>query len=604
PKSYTGAVHYSNKFDNEKQSLNGSYRYSKLNTEGFNNSLSETVIANNVIYSRDNTTNISSKFRHSANGTYDLQIDSFTSIKITANGLQGESHGTSKFYGEVLQESINKKSTRQGFSTTNGDNNSFNSSLLLRKRFRKPGRTISLNVDQQHNTNNSAGVQYTLNEYFSAAAKDSSRVVDQNKISRSDNNSVTSKFVYTEPLSKKVFMELSYSLRFSNNQSERLSYSADPTGKYNLFDSLYSNSYKYNYVINTGGVNFKYNTKKINLSGGTDVAKADFTQTDVLRSSSLKRQYTNLFPKGNFTYIFNQYSRFTLTYNGSTKQPSITQVQPVRDNTNTLYEAIGNPLLKQEFRQQFNVRFNSYKMLNQRGFSISMNMSTVGNAISRSETIAVTGKTVYQYINVNGNYNYNGYLNYGQKIKSIDAYFNVGLGLYGGRNISYVNNQKNITNTFTPNLNINFNKGKEKKYSINFYGNLGYNMSRSSLYPDRQTNYFTFQGYPSFNFQLPAKLEINMDAELNVRQKVSVFDNNNNAYLINGYIGRKILKNDKGLIKIMGYDILNQNKGYNRFINNNKIQESTYQVLSRYFSIGFLWNFAKTPAGMGPVNNF
>ncbi|RYG03854.1 MAG: hypothetical protein EOO07_31485 [Chitinophagaceae bacterium] len=58
---------------------------------------------------------------------------------------------------------------------------------------------------------------------------------------------MNTRFVYTEPLSKKVFMELNYGIRFSNNTSERSTFNADNSGKYTMFDNIYSNSYKYNF---------------------------------------------------------------------------------------------------------------------------------------------------------------------------------------------------------------------------------------------------------------------------------------------------------------------------------------------------------------------
>jgi hypothetical protein len=69
------------------------------------------------------------------------------------------------------------------------------------------------------------------------------------------------------------------------------------------------------------------------------------------------------------------------------------------------------------------------------------------------------------------------------------------------------------------------------------------------------------------------------------------------VFLWNGYIGRKFLKNDKGLLKFYAYDILNQNKGYDRQVNTNVISERNYETLTRYFLLSFVWNFSKTPAG-------
>ncbi len=103
------------------------------------------------------------------------------------------------------------------------------------------------------------------------------------------------------------------------------------------------------------------------------------------------------------------------------------------------------------------------------------------------------------------------------------------------------------------------------------------------------------------NVTLPWKLEINSDFQYNLRQKTELFTGNNNVFLWNAYFGRHLLKNDKAIIKIQGYDLLNQNKGYSRSINSNILTERSYQTLRRYFVLAFTWNFSKSAAGTQPA---
>jgi hypothetical protein len=51
------------------------------------------------------------------------------------------------------------------------------------------------------------------------------------------------------------------------------------------------------------------------------------------------------------------------------------------------------------------------------------------------------------------------------------------------------------------------------------------------------------------------------------------------------------------MIRIEAFDILNQNKGFNRYISANTLRENTFETLSRYFMLAFVWNFSKTPGG-------
>jgi hypothetical protein len=80
---------------------------------------------------------------------------------------------------------------------------------------------------------------------------------------------------------------------------------------------------------------------------------------------------------------------------------------------------------------------------------------------------------------------------------------------------------------------------------------------------------------------------------MNLRQKTSAFEKNNNVYRWNAHLDRKLLKNDIARLRFSAFDMLDQNKGFNRNINSNFISERTYDTMRRYFMLSFIWNFSK-----------
>jgi hypothetical protein len=476
--------------------------------------------------------------------------------------------------------------------------------VLLRRRFKLPGRTLSLSFDQQYRSNNTQGLLNAVNRFYAKTGQlvnvDS---IDQSKINDIENGGYYTRVAYTEPIVKNVFMEVSYGRRVSNSESKRLSFDKNPEGKYEVLNTLFSNHYDFHVLTNSGGLTWRYNAKKLTLSAGGDVAFANFRQTDLLNDTTIKYNFTNFFPKSNIQYKFNANSRISLNYNGVTRQPTIEQLQPVRDNTNTLNIAIGNPDLKQEFRHSFNFNFNSYKVLSQRGFYTYASFSKTDNAISTSENTSTVGdsigKRTYQFINVDGNYNGNSGGGYNFKVKKLDLSMNFGFGLNVSRINSIVNKVRNQTNNNSYRLNYSIYKFKENKFDVNYYSSVSYNTSVSSIQPGKETNFYTHSHNIYFNYTLPKKFEINSNVEANFRQRINAFDQDNNVILWNGYIGRKFLKNDKGMLRIQANDILDQNRGYNRFVNSNIIREENYTTLRRYFLLTFVWNFSKNPGG-GP----
>jgi len=130
--------------------------------------------------------------------------------------------------------------------------------------------------------------------------------------------------------------------------------------------------------------------------------------------------------------------------------------------------------------------------------------------------------------------------------------------------------------------------------------NLTYTTSKSSDDPELVTKYFTYSIDPGADVFLPWHVQIHGDADLNIRQKTPVFPTNNNVFLVNGWIGKKLLKNDQLMLKAAVNDLLNQNNGFNRNVSSSFITQNTYSTIKRYFLFSVVWNFTK--AGI-PVPN-
>lgn len=613
PKSWSAGTQYSQKIDGDKQNVNGSYRYNKLNTIGSGTTISQSILPGNIFYNKETRSAFSSKERHSYNGTYDWQIDSFTSLKIKANGFSGNQKSLTNYNSTSLDNNGNNvQSLRR--TSADGDNSSLNSNFLLRHRFKKPGRTLSLAFDQQFKNNNTTGFLYSVNQFFDKSLLKNIDTVDQKKINAVFNSGIYTRLAYTEPIVKNVFLEVSYGVRLSNSESKKLSYDKDLSEKYENLNDSFSNNYKYHVLTNSGGMVWRFNNKKFTTSAGGDVAYADFQQTDLLREKLIQYNFTNFFPKANFQYRINTTSRIGFSYNGNTRQPAIEQIQPVLDNTNTLNIALGNPDLKQEFRHSFNFNFNSFKVLKQRGFYTYGYFSTTSNSISTDETTITSGDSAgvrfYKYINLDGNYNGNSGGGYSFKATKIDASFQIGFNVNVNRNNNIVRSQDNtklttIRNTTNNNsLGVRFGgyKSKEKKFDINYNGEINYNSSKSTVNPNAKTNYYTHSHNVYVNLVLPYKFEVNSNVEANFRQKTDLFTANNNIVLWNAYIGKKFLKNDKAMISLRANDILDQNRGYDRYISSTVLREETYETLRRYFLLSFTWNFSKNPGGSAPSN--
>ncbi len=604
PESMKAGVHFSNKWNDDKYNAGGNYLFNKLNVHSAGNTYTQNILQDSVYYNREAANSYSDKLRHSLSGMSEIQLDSSSSIKITANGYTGTTQMSNDYQSKALDANNKPINSSIRSTSSKGDNTGLRASALWRKKFKKKGRTISVNFDETYTEVNSNGFLHNRSDFYDATGSvfrtDST---DQNKVNGNTSNVAGVKATYTEPLSKKSYLEINYSFYNNNSSQKILSYDKDINGKYSLLVDTLSNEFKYIYKTNSGGLNYRFNEKKYNFSIGGNIANTAFQQTDQVKDTTRKYNYYNLFPRANFYYKFNAYSGFRFNYNGSTQQPSIDQLQPLKNNNDPLNIVIGNPNLRQSFQNSFNLNFNNYKVFSERSIYIGTYFNFTNNAISSSYSIDALGKRTTQYLNVNGNYSINFYGGYYIKIPKTKI--NVGLSPNGAltRNTNFVNGQKNITLGNTISMSLNLRTYVKDKYQFNISARPSYNQSKSSISSVASKNYWTYNYSADGNYTLPGKLEIGSDIDFNLRQKLNSFDVNNNVIVWNAYLEKKFFKNEALTLRFSVNDILNQNKGYSRNIQPFAIVEQHYLTYQRYGLITLTWNF-KNKGGAGAPKSF
>ena len=421
PKIISGGVHYADKWNEDKEHLTGNYRYAMQDVD-----ITGSTITQNIL--PDNTQNITRQQRyqssrgerHSADAQYEWKIDTTATIKLTVNAgykrTSTLSQYTTDIYYEPLggAESLINTTNRRVASTAATQN--INSDLLYRKKFNKKGRTLSIDVKENHKEGRGNG--YLNSSSIFAGGYDS--VIDQRKQNSTNTLAFSGKATYTEPLSKRVFAEVSYGLSVNNSSAVNNSYNKLPgSDTYATLDTLYSSNYTFNVLTNTGGANLRYMYKKVNFSLGCDVSDSRYKQTDLLRNdTTYKYDYLNLFPNASVKYKLGKQASLSLNYQGNTRQPTIDQVAPLHQNTDPLNIEVGDPVLKQEFRHTLSTNFNDYMIVSGRYIWCGASVTFINNAISTAQnTDPLTGIRTYEYVNVNGNYNGWGYAGYAFKVK-------------------------------------------------------------------------------------------------------------------------------------------------------------------------------------------
>jgi hypothetical protein len=596
PIARTGGVHYDNKWNGEKESINGNYKIGSLTVDGTKSTITQNNQPNGLINTVSDQTFHNYMFRQKADVTYNIKLDTTANLKVMADGTLKSSDTQSDYMTVSRRGDGSLLNTTERSLSNNLRGEIFNASAFFTKKLKKKGRTISVTLAETLNNTETKGYLKSDNEFYnSTGTLDSARIIDQYKTSKVKSTLFNSAFAYTEPVAKNLALVLNYGFAVNNSTADRKSFNRTAEGQYDDLDRLYSNDYKLDQISNTGGAIFNYNSKKTMINVGTKLTNVSFEQMNLYTNTSFKRTFLNWNPQFTYRYKFSQQKGLSFNYYGYTTQPSIDQIQPVLVNTDPLNITLGNPNLKPAFRNSFSANYNSYKMLTSSSIYAYGNYSFTINPIVNNTVTDSAGKSTYQSINLTGkkSSNWYAYFDTDRKIKALDMNIGLNMNIDGTTSYNYVNSALNESKSNTYGGNIYFSKYKEKKFSGRISAGPTYTTNESSLQKSINDNGWGVSGDGYFSVYLPAKFEISSDARYQYRAKTQSFNTNFSRVIVNAAINRKFLKSESLKLAVSVNDLLNQNKGFERSASGNMIIENRYTTIKRYFMASLIWDFNK-----------
>jgi hypothetical protein len=572
-----------------------SYFFNKATSELLQNSHTQNLLGTGTTDINQKLDNTTDRINHRFNFMVDTKIDPSLSIKIQPNVTYTETDGNS--VTDYTRNFITSLTEGLQRNTTTAATPAFSNNLLVRKSFKRRGRTLSLNVSTSINDNNGTNLNYRDETITTGTSKRDSLTNQLNNTSSHSINNTT-RLVYTEPLNKTLSVEFNYQNGYSNSDSQRDVLNYNPlTLQYDLVDNTFSNIYNNRTLTNAAGVSLTTTEKKYNWNIGVAAQQTNRVNTNLTTGLKRTQNFINITPSAQFRYNFSNRKRLFINYRGSTTQPSIDQIQPIPDNTNSQTIYVGNPALKPSFNNQLRINFNNFNIENGRFFFAGLNLTQTFNSIGNSVAQLASGIQQVSYVNVDGVYAGNANATWSLPLMAERKLtLNIsGNGAYN-RNVNYIVPQggttsvKNITNTYT------ISNGYKLVTNVDKFDLTGgitgsYTNSSFSAQQSANTQFYTIN--PSFDvsYVLPANIRLAID--IDYFRNFGGGDLYNQEYtILNPYISRQFFKN-RGTFKFSVNDALNQNTGVSRTATGTSIQDVNFNVLKRYYMLSFTYSLTR-----------
>lgn len=602
-RTLSSGINYSDKWG-KKIDVTGSYFFSSSDTRTDRSSLRQSFFDDDSVTFQDQQTISRNKNQnHRFNLRMEYAIDSMNSILYTPTVTLQHSESESR-------DTISTRATKPGLDflalkgTTRNQNErdglSLNNNLLFRHKFRKPGRTLTLGLNNSINNSDGEGINfapYTFYNPDNSVSGISSQDLKTIQNTRAVNNVVSTS--YTEPIGKNKILELNYAHTNNQSTSDRRAFDYNnATGVHDIVNNLQTNYFENDYISHRFGTNFRVQTTKYNFQFGVGVQQAElanlsrrkkFTGEDTV--TNISQDFTNFFPMANFNYNFSRTKSLRINYRGRTNQPSVTQLQDVPDVSDPLFIRQGNPGLKQEFNNNIGINYNSFNIATFKYISANIRFDQTSNKIVNSIDTIARGKQLIRPVNMNGAYAVSSFLTLGLPLrgKLKGSNFNFNNSVSYNRDVNLLNGEKNVVNNLVITQTVGINLDIKKKLNVGLNSSVSYNRAKYSVQENLNTKFFSQTYSADLAYTTKKNFTISTDFDYYVNTgRAEGF--NQTLPLWNAYIAQQIFKKKNGEIRFSVNDILNQNESINRSVGDNYILDTRTLVLQRYFLLSFIFN--------------
>ena len=623
--------------DGEKLKIDLNVRWNHRDGDNQNDNASENFYSETSrTFSNSTSKSLSRSNNWNGNVRMEWKPDTLTNILFRANGGVGSNDGTSTSSSATFDDDpylyvqdplaltshpasliSHLVNHNQSASLTYGENKNVWGMMQFYRRLNPNGRNIVVRLegnmgDNQNESVSDNGVH--LYRVKDQAGQDSTYYTARYNTTPSDNSGYVISATYSEPLWKGAHLQANYELRYSQNKSDRQTYdfSHQPEDifsgivpRYRDWDTWLSPVYgkldsyldkslsrfsEYKNYTHNMRLTLRHREEKYDYNVGFLVQPQHSSFIQDYRGSHVDtiRNVTNLTPTLDYHYKFSDQSNFYLHWRGDTRQPEMTQLLDITDDSNPLYITQGNPGLKPQFTNSLNAYYNNYIVRYKRSIVVYANYRHIRNSISNLVRYNPdTGGNISRPENINGNWNINGGFTFNTAIDTT-AHWNVGTDTRVRYNhfVSYVaqqfaDAQKNYTRTV--NLNQRLTAGYRNDWlEITLDGNVNYQHSRNELQPNANLDTWQFNYGGQFLLRLPAGFEIS--SNLHERSRRGYNDNsmNTNELIWNGQVSKSFLRNKALIVAFNFYDLLGQQSNYERWVNATGRSDTQYNSINSY----------------------
>lgn len=594
--THSGGLNYSNSWGkNNKLAISSSYFTYFSNGIGTRFSNIQDINQDDVLRTDEISNRNSNNQAHRFNFKLEYHPDSLTDITVRPNVILNQTRNiNTRNFNSNFDKDGKLNDGEQYFNQKNVTPSLFGEFSALR---RLKNGSVSFRLNGTQNTYDANWINRTLiNKYTNGAATEEllNQQADQENVSRT----YTVGLNYMRQLSKKWSANVGYTYNQSRVDADQLTLDYNPvTDRYEtLVPNLSSNIDNKNW-LNSARFGFIHTRSQWTYNFGfglQETALDAITYSNAgANTSYLDKRYYNILPRLTINFKNKANHTIQLNYNANVNLPSVNDLQPVQNNSNPLYQRLGNPDLEATKNHRMAINFNTFSADNNKYwngyFLVNYALDDIGNSVKYLD-----GVQQVQPVNVDGNFFIRTGSFFGQPTKIKGLRMGYGINLFMSHTSSFINAEKNITNRYNLGPNANFSYDIDDKLNTSIFLGTQYSKVDNSQPGAIDNRYFSFFNNASLSWEFVKNTRITAELQHNgTAGRADGF--NNNVFLLNAGLEQYLMKR-RITFSIRGFDILNQNTNIDRTVNASRMEDVRFDSIRRYFYLSLNYKISKAGA--------
>ena len=539
---------------------------------------------------------VNSSTNHRVNTEFDIEIDSSQNLDLRAGIVLNDGSANLDGFSQRLSDNFTTQNSSAQDYINDGQSLNFTGRLTYRKNFGTiKKRTLTLQGNLNDTSSDTDGDLNSLNSFFDDFGE--AEIIEdivQAQLQEDNSDNYRLQASYVEPLKPNQFLELKYVRQNFDNELRREV--VDILSGDSFINDDLSNHYTRDYVYDRPSLTWHRNTDLTQLSVEAALQNSVLKGNIISENIQIENRIFRFLPRVNLRHEIGQSHNIRVRYSTSVNEPSITQLQPVPDNSDPINIYQGNPDLVPEYTHNLRVNYIKYDQFSFRSFFAFINARYSRNNITNQTIINDDFVQVTQPVNVDYDFNISGNLTFSTPLKFLKTRLNLGTRLSYQNSLVFINATENVRDRITTNFNARIENRKQTVIGWEIGGR--YNLNRTSYnLSDRDQSFANQSAFADFTYNIKKSVSINTALNVNFYSEEQ-FGEAMTVPIWKGSVSKYLL-DQKLEVKLSVFDILNQNIGISRSNGVNFIQNSEIISLGRFGMLSLIYSIKAAGGGNG-----